>query len=74
VLYVEEFMIKKIRGALWPVALLFALFVTRTALAHDGPHLVDVPYGGDSLLPLVMIFLTFIFVGIAALWMFRSGR
>jgi hypothetical protein len=50
---------------LWPVHL---------ALAHDGPHPEEVLFGGHSLFPWVMVFLTFIAMGLAAAWMFRSGR
>jgi hypothetical protein len=50
------------------------LWAAQIAAAHDGPHLVDVPYGGDSLFPWVMVFITLLAVGIMAAWMFRSGR
>jgi hypothetical protein len=67
-------MINKNRVVLLPITLLLALFMTQVALAHDGPQMADVRYGGDSLFPWVVIFLSFIFTGLTALWMFRSGR
>jgi hypothetical protein len=56
------------------LVVLLSLWQTRIGAAHDGPHLEDVPVGGDSIFPWVMIFLTFLAMGLMAAWMFRSGR
>jgi hypothetical protein len=51
-----------------------SLWQAHVAFAHDGPHEEPVLYGGDSIFPWVMIFLTFLGVGLMAAWMFRSSR
>jgi hypothetical protein len=51
-----------------------SLWQAQIAAAHDGPHEEPVLFGGDSLFPWVMIFLTLLGVGLMAAWMFRSSR
>jgi hypothetical protein len=51
-----------------------SLWHVHVAFGHDGPHDEPVPFGGDSMFPWVMIFLTFLGVGLMAAWMFRSSR